>query len=201
MPDYTDTNLSSTVYNVLTKARYNALANDSQINEDELYFITDKNDGALILPYNYTDVGGETIEDLIEEALSSDTPVFVNIPASYFPNNEHGAILPLVYYDGHDYFEFGGMVDNQSIYTDYEYNDYWGSVQTKTFSNHVSSANTNSKLYLMGATTQVSNPPSMGSNTNVYATNGVLNAKSFSVDASANIVYNSSSKSIDFTFV
>ena len=60
--------------------------------------------------------------------------------------------------------------------------------------------NSTSKLFLVGATSQTASP-STYSNSNVYATNGVLNAKSFSVDASANIVYNSSSKSIDFTFV
>lgn len=60
--------------------------------------------------------------------------------------------------------------------------------------------NSTSKLYLVGAENQQSSVTSY-SNSNVYATNGVLNAKSFSVDASANIVYNSSSKSIDFTFV
>lgn len=60
--------------------------------------------------------------------------------------------------------------------------------------------NSISKLFLVGATSQTASPDTY-SNSNVYATNGVLNAKSFSVDASANIVYNSSSKSIDFTFV
>lgn len=60
--------------------------------------------------------------------------------------------------------------------------------------------NSTSKLFLVGATSQTASPDTY-SNSNVYATNGVLNAKSFSVDASANIVYNSSSKSIDFTFV
>lgn len=60
--------------------------------------------------------------------------------------------------------------------------------------------NSTSKLFLIGATSQTASPATY-SNSNVYATNGVLNAKSFSVDASANIVYNSSSKSIDFTFV
>ena len=60
--------------------------------------------------------------------------------------------------------------------------------------------NSTSKLFLIGATSQTASPDTY-SNSNVYATNGVLNAKSFSVDASANIVYNSSSKSIDFTFV
>ena len=60
--------------------------------------------------------------------------------------------------------------------------------------------NSTSKLFIIGATSQTASPDTY-SNSNVYATNGVLNAKSFSVDASANIVYNSSSKSIDFTFV
>lgn len=64
----------------------------------------------------------------------------------------------------------------------------------------VGALNSTSKLYLVGAENQQSSVTSY-SNSNVYATNGVLNAKSFSVDASANIVYNSSSKSIDFTFV
>lgn len=60
--------------------------------------------------------------------------------------------------------------------------------------------NSTSKLFIIGATSQTASPDTY-SNSNVYATNGVLNAKSFSVDASANIIYNSSSKSIDFTFV
>ena len=60
--------------------------------------------------------------------------------------------------------------------------------------------NSTSKLFLIGATSQVASPTTY-SNSNVYETNGALNAKSFSVDASANIIYNSSSKSIDFTFV
>jgi len=64
----------------------------------------------------------------------------------------------------------------------------------------VGALNSTSKLYLVGAENQQSSVTSY-SNSNVYATNGVLNAKSFSVDASANIVYNSSAKSIDFTFV
>ena len=60
--------------------------------------------------------------------------------------------------------------------------------------------NSTSKLFLVGATSQTASP-STYSNSNVYATNGVLNATSFSINESANIVYNSSSKSIDFTFV
>ena len=60
--------------------------------------------------------------------------------------------------------------------------------------------NSTSKLFLIGATSQTASPDTY-SNSDVYGTNGTLNAKSFSVDASANIVYNSSAKSIDFTFV
>lgn len=67
-------------------------------------------------------------------------------------------------------------------------------------SGNVGALNSTNKLYLVGAANQQSSVTSY-SNSNVYATNGVLNAKSFSVDASANIIYNSSSKSIDFTFV
>lgn len=64
---------------------------------------------------------------------------------------------------------------------------------------YANSTNSTSKLFLVGATTQAAEPNTY-SNSNVYATNGALNAKSFSVDASANIIYNSSTKSIDFTF-
>lgn len=64
---------------------------------------------------------------------------------------------------------------------------------------YANSTNSTSKLFLVGATTQATEPNTY-SNSNVYATNGVLNATSFSVNASANIVYNSSAKSIDFTF-
>ena len=65
--------------------------------------------------------------------------------------------------------------------------------------NTAGTTNSTSKLFLAGATSQAANPQTY-SNVNVYATDGVLNATSYSINASANIVYNSTTNSIDFVF-
>ena len=65
--------------------------------------------------------------------------------------------------------------------------------------NTAGSTDTSSKIYLIGATSQAANPQTYSDN-EVFATNGVLQAKEFSVAAGANIVYNSTNKCIEFNF-
>lgn len=190
MPDYTDINLSSTVYNVLTKARYDALANNSQINENELYLITDD---------RFVATDSTTWNELYDHREDNPPPIF---------ETSSGEILEHFYYDDNgDIFYFTHLYINTGTGTSIQdhvaylestggWHEFWGDLSLVG----MQSVNSTSKLYLVGATQQSYNTYGR-SNINVYATNGVLNAKSFSVDASANIVYNSSSKSIDFTFV
>ena len=56
-----------------------------------------------------------------------------------------------------------------------------------------------SKLFLVGATSQGANPQTY-SNANVYATAGVLNATKFSVNAAVTLEYNSTDKCLSFNF-
>lgn len=65
--------------------------------------------------------------------------------------------------------------------------------------NTAGSTNSSSKLFLVGATSQAANPQTY-SNSNVYATNGVINATSYDVAATAHISYDSTEKAILFTF-
>ena len=53
MPDYTDTNLGSIVYNVLTTAKYTELQQGGNINSNELYLITDDSGGGGSGPSPY----------------------------------------------------------------------------------------------------------------------------------------------------
>lgn len=191
MPDYTDTNLSSTVYNVLTKARYDALANNSQINENELYLITDNRFVATI---------STTWSEIYDHVYDVPSPIFMD-------TNER--VYETFYYDNNEdeiYFTTLGSsgAATSSIKVDVAYLSStsvgWTLSSVQIGRGDVGAINSIYKLYLVGARMQTGSETSY-SNSNVYATNGILNAKSFSVDASANIVYNSSSKSIDFTFV
>ena len=66
--------------------------------------------------------------------------------------------------------------------------------------NTAGSTDTSSKIFLIGATSQAANPQTYSDN-EVYATSGVLTAKSLQVGGgSATIQYNSNTQSIDFVF-
>ena len=65
--------------------------------------------------------------------------------------------------------------------------------------NTAGSTNSASKLFLVGATSQAANPQTY-SNSNVYAINGVMNATSYDVAATAHISYDSTENAILFTF-
>ena len=66
--------------------------------------------------------------------------------------------------------------------------------------NTAGSTDTSSKIFLIGATSQAANPQTYSDN-EVFATNGVLTAKSLQVGGgSATIQYNSNTQSIDFVF-
>ena len=56
------------------------------------------------------------------------------------------------------------------------------------------------KLYLIGATSQAANPQTYSDN-EVYTTDGVLQAKEYSINNGAKIVYNSIDKTIEFKFI
>ena len=75
----------------------------------------------------------------------------------------------------------------------------WQSVSTTDTKNTAGATDTSSKIFLVGATSQAANPQTYSDN-EVFATNGVLQAKSFSVNAGATIEYNSTSKCIEFNF-
>lgn len=66
--------------------------------------------------------------------------------------------------------------------------------------NTAGSTNTDSKIFLIGATSQAANPQTHSDN-EVYTTNGVLTTKSIQVgDGAATIQFNNTTKSIDFVF-
>jgi hypothetical protein len=66
--------------------------------------------------------------------------------------------------------------------------------------NTAGSTDTSSKIYLIGATSQATNPQTYSDN-EVYATSGVLTTKSVQIGGgSASLVYNANTKSVDFTF-
>lgn len=74
-----------------------------------------------------------------------------------------------------------------------------GAVFTDT-KNTAGSTDTSSKIYLIGATSQATNPQTYSDN-EVYATSGVLTTKSVQIGGgSASLVYNANTKSVDFTF-
>lgn len=59
---------------------------------------------------------------------------------------------------------------------------------------------TSNKIFLVGATTQSTNPQTYSDN-EVFATSGVLTTKSVQVGGgSASLVYNASTQAIDFVF-
>ena len=66
--------------------------------------------------------------------------------------------------------------------------------------NTAGSTDTSSKIFLVGATSQGSNPQTYSDN-EVYATSGVLTTKSIQIGGgSATIQYNSTDECIDFIF-
>lgn len=65
--------------------------------------------------------------------------------------------------------------------------------------NTAGSTDTSSKIYLVGATSQAANPQTYSDN-EVFATNGQLTSKSFSLGGNVTIEYNSSDKCIEFNF-
>lgn len=67
--------------------------------------------------------------------------------------------------------------------------------------NTAGSTDTSSKIYLVGATSQAANPQTYSDN-EVYATSGVLTAKSVQVGGgNCTMQYNSTTNSLDFVFV
>lgn len=66
--------------------------------------------------------------------------------------------------------------------------------------NTAGSTDTSSKIFLIGATSQAANPQTYSDN-EVFATNGVLQAKEYSINNGAKIVYNSTDKTIEFKFI
>lgn len=73
-----------------------------------------------------------------------------------------------------------------------------GIAETDT-KNTAGSTDTSSKIYLVGAASQAANPQTYSDN-EVFATNGELQAKQFSVNGGATIEYNSTNKCIEFNF-
>lgn len=65
--------------------------------------------------------------------------------------------------------------------------------------NTAGSTDTSSKIFLVGATSQAANPQTYSDN-EVFATNGQLTSKSFSLGGNAFIEYNSTEKCIEFNF-
>ena len=65
--------------------------------------------------------------------------------------------------------------------------------------NTAGSTNSDSKLFLIGATSQAANPQTY-SDSEVYTTNGTLTAKVFSINSKASIEYNSTDECIEFIF-
>ena len=89
----------------------------------------------------------------------------------------------------------GTFTMNQSGNTTIELTD--NNTDTK---NTAGSTDTSSKIFLVGATSQASNPQTYSDN-EVYTTSGVLTTKSVQVGGgAATIVYNSTTESIDFVF-
>jgi len=74
-----------------------------------------------------------------------------------------------------------------------------GYVTTDT-KNTAGSTDTSSKIYLIGATSQAANPQTYSDN-EVFVTSGVLQAKEYSINNGAKIVYNSTDKTIEFSFI
>ena len=66
--------------------------------------------------------------------------------------------------------------------------------------NTAGSIDTSNKIFLIGATSQAANPQTYSDN-EVYATDGVLQAKEYSINNGAKIVYNSIDKTIEFKFI
>ena len=66
--------------------------------------------------------------------------------------------------------------------------------------NTAGSTDTSDKIYLIGAVSQAANPQTYSDN-EVFVTNGVLQAKSYSINGSALIEYNSTDSCIEFNFV
>lgn len=73
-----------------------------------------------------------------------------------------------------------------------------GAVFTDT-KNTAGSTDTSSKIYLVGATSQVANPQTYSDN-QVYATNGQLNGNSVRIAEKVIMQYNSTTESLDFIF-
>ena len=65
---------------------------------------------------------------------------------------------------------------------------------------NISSEDTNSRIFLVGATSQSSSGANTYSDDQVYATNGQLDANKVRVAEKVTLQYNSSTESLDFVF-
>lgn len=75
----------------------------------------------------------------------------------------------------------------------------WGADNNSDTKNTAGSTNSDSKLFLIGATTQAANPQTY-SDSEVYTTNGTLTAKIFSVNSKVSIEYNTTDECLEFVF-
>ncbi len=84
--------------------------------------------------------------------------------------------------------------------TTYLRNDgQWATPPDNDTKNTAGSTNTTSKFFVIGATSQATNPQTY-SNSAVFVTNGTLDATVFRVAAAVSLVYNSTTQALDFTF-
>ncbi len=82
--NYTDTNVSQIIFNVLDSARYNTLSQNSELQNNELYLITDDEkqisftkDGATIATY-YPSISGNVTVDLTSATRDSANNKFID---------------------------------------------------------------------------------------------------------------------------
>ena len=167
--NYTDTNVSNMIFNILSSAKYQELLTGNLLENNQLYFVTDDNNktltftksGSTIATYNGTT--NVTIDLTLADQARKDN-LDQPIVSTYIKN---------LSISGHTLTATRG--DDTTFPLTLPDND------TK---NTAGSTQSTSKLYLIGATSQAANPQTYSSS-KVYVTNDTVTAPNFAGNATS----------------
>jgi len=166
--NYTDTNVSNMIFNILSSAKYQELLTGNLLENNQLYFVTDDNktltftkSGSTIATFNGSNnvTIDLTAADKAEKDSSNQT-----IVSTYIKNLSIG-----------DHTLTATRGNDTTFTLDLPDND------TKNTAGSTQSA---SKLYLIGATSQAVNPQTYSSS-KVYVTDGTVTAPKFAGNATS----------------
>lgn len=179
----TTTNVSPLIINYLTQAQYDAALLNNTINANELYLTPESASSISIA----TETTGGIVKPWYYHTTAS-----IGLTAG---NNSDTIVVNGITTDAGKYYAIESDVDGRMFV-----NIPWSNDDTK---NTAGSTNSTSKLYLIGATSQDTNPTT-NSYQYTYTDNGLFSALKLGLNLNgtekAHLEWNDTDKSIDFIF-